>query len=172
MVSALTGVLAGLSANLEDTAMTRLEGQFAMMLVVALPEGGDRSALEAAINEAATRLGLSVVVRPVTTPGPNTDRGSSHSDLDDGVAYRLTVYGADRPGIVHRITSTLADLDVNIVDLATRVIASTSTRVYAMLLELSVPATVDLDDLRRMLKEAADELGVDHRLESADADIF
>jgi glycine cleavage system transcriptional repressor len=162
MVSALTEVLVGLAVNLEDTAMTRLEGQFAMMLVVALPDGVDRGALETAMAATGERLGLSMIVRPVLDA----------PDGDEGTAYRLTVYGADRPGIVHRITSVLADHGVNIVDLATRVITSTSTRVYAMLLELSVPEATDVDDLRRTLKDAADALGVDHRLEAADADIF
>lgn len=162
MVAALTEALVGLDANLDDTAMSRLAGQFAMMLVVALPEGVDAGALGVALAPTAQRLGVVVNVRPV---------GDGDGD-DTGDPYRLTVYGADRPGIVHRISTVLASAGVNIVDLATRVISTATTRVYAMLLELSVPPATDVDDLRHALKEAADDLGVDHRLEAADADIF
>ena len=36
-----------------------------------------------------------------------------------GEPWHLSVYGADRPGIVHRVTRLLADRRVNVVDLST-----------------------------------------------------
>ena len=41
IVAAVTGVLLGHGANLEDSQMTILRGHFTMTLVVALPNGAD-----------------------------------------------------------------------------------------------------------------------------------
>src|SRR4051794_24458231 len=107
IVAAVTGVLVEHGANLEDTAMTRLGGHFAMVLVVEVAE--DAATLERAL--VAETDGLTVSVRPI-------------ADVDDvgatGSGWAVTVHGADRPGIVHRVTSLLAEHRANIVDLSTR----------------------------------------------------
>ena len=51
--------------------------------------------------------------------------------------HLLTVYGADKPGIVHQVTSRLAALGVNITDMDTRVAGMENAPVYVMLLELA-----------------------------------
>ena len=49
-----------------------------------------------------------------------------------GEPWTVSVYGADQPGIVHRMTTLLADAGVNIADLTTRVIGDPDRPVYAM----------------------------------------
>jgi len=69
----------------------------------------------------------------------------------------LTVYGADRPGIVHAVTRLLGERGVNITDMDTRVAGTPDAPLYVMLLEASsegLDLTADLNTLRR-------ELGVD-----------
>ena len=74
---------------------------------------------------------------------------------------------------MHRVTAELAQLGVNVVDLATRVIGrDNATPVYAMLLDLSVPEALADDVLRASLDQVAGELGVDCTLRSVDADIL
>lgn len=162
IVAAFTGALLDLEANLEDTAMTLLEGQFAMVLVITLPAGEVRDVRDA-LGAVAGSFGLMVDVRE---PG-------SGGLVSAGRQYALTVYGADHSGIVHRVAAVLAGLDVNLVDLATRVIGRHNvTPVYAMLLDLCVPDAVGDDALRAALDEVAGELGVDCTLRAIDADIF
>lgn len=162
IVAAFTAALMPLEANIEDTAMTLLGGQFAMVLVVRVP-GGDQTVLEHTLTEVRDRLRLTVTVREVV----------GEVDADDGRAFTLTVYGADHPGIVHRVAQTLAELDVNIVDLATRVLSRESEHpLYAMLLDLRVPESVAEQTLGRRLDDVAKEIGVDCTLRVADADIL
>jgi glycine cleavage system transcriptional repressor len=162
IVAAVTGALLELEANLEDTAMTLLEGQFAMVLVIALP-GGDANQVRHALDSVTHSFGLMVDVRESVTQG----------QAATGRQCALTVYGADHPGIVHRVTAVLAQLGVNVVDLATRVIGrDNATPVYAMLLDLSVPDALADDVLRSSLDEVAGELGVDCTLRAVDADIL
>ena len=162
IVAAVTGALLELDANLDDTAMTLLEGQFAMVLVIALPYG-DTTGIRRALDGVAATFGLMVDVR----------ESAAHAQAAGGRPCALTVYGADHPGIVHRVTAVLAHLGVNVVDLATRVIGrDNATPVYAMLLDLNVPAGLADDVLRSALDEVAGELGVDCTLRAIDADIL
>ncbi len=62
IVAAVTGVLLDLGVNLEDTSMTILRGQFAMMLVVDAPPDVAAADLEAALAGPAADLDLLVEV--------------------------------------------------------------------------------------------------------------
>lgn len=160
IVAAVTGVLVDHGCNLEDTTMSNLRGHFAMMLVVAAPAGTDADALEADITAATSGLGLIISVRPI-------DDAVAASPT--GAPWTVSVYGADRPGIVHRVTSLLAAEGVNIVDLTTRVIGDDARPVYAMFLDVTVPEGATVAD---QLDALAAELGVSCTAHPVDADIF
>jgi glycine cleavage system transcriptional repressor len=163
IVAAVTGVLMRHGGNLEDTAMTNLGGHFAMMLVVEVPDSERAEALEAALVEEVGGLGLTVAVRPIV----DAPLGSP-----PGEPWAVSLYGADRPGIVHRVAEQLARHDANIVDLSTRVIGPGPEHAYVLLLELSLPATADGDRLGIELTALAEELGVEIHLRRDDADVL
>jgi len=160
IVAAVTGALAEAGANLDDTSMTILHGHFAIAMVVGGPDGLD---VAAALAPVATRLELTVDVRPIpdgTQPTPPGDRWS------------LAVYGADRPGLVAAVATTVAEAGANVVDLTTRVVGGPERPVYAMQLELAVPAGVDAAALGEALAARAAQLGVDCTLHPVDADLL
>ena len=163
IVAAVTGVFLEHGCNLEDTSMTILRGHFAMMLVVAAPDGLQQGQLEAALAGPAADYELVVAVRAIDDDVPASPEGE---------AWTVSVYGADRPGIVHRVASLLAGNGVNIVDLSTRVIGDSARPVYAMILEVTLPPDCDADDLRGKLIELAGELGVECSLHPSEADIL
>ncbi len=163
IVAAVTGALVEHGCNLEDTSMSILRGHFAIMLVVASPAGLDAATLESALSVPAQELDLVVELRAI-------DEAVEASP--EGDAWTVAVYGADRPGIVHGFTNLLARAGVNIVDLATRVIGDPSQPVYAMIIEVTVPAGVDATILGEELKGLAAELHVDCSLHRSDADIL
>jgi glycine cleavage system transcriptional repressor len=158
IVAAVAGVLVDHGCNLEDTSMSILRGHFAMMLVVAAPDGTDADALAADVTAATPDL--LVDVRPIDDGVPSSPEGEP---------WTVSVYGADRPGIVHRVTSLLADEGVNIVDLTTRVIGDEARPVYAMFLDVTVPEGASVAD---RLDALAAELGVSCTAHPVDADIL
>jgi glycine cleavage system transcriptional repressor len=160
IVAAVTGVLLDHGCNLLDTSMTILRGRFAMMLVVSGPD--DTAPLARALDAATGPLG----VRAVVAPAP------AAAGAEGGEPYGLSVYGADRPGIVARIAGLLADRGVNITDLTTRVIGAEDRPVYAMVLDLRLPAAVEPLALGRELDEVGAQLGVHCRLHPSDADLL
>ena len=163
IVAAVTDVFLEHGCNLEDTSMTILRGHFAMMLVVAAPAGLDQTALESALAGPASEFELVVAVRAIDDDVPSSPEGES---------WTVSVYGADRPGIVHRVASLLADNGVNIVDLSTRIIGDAERPVYAMILEVTLPVGGDAAALQTRLAELAADLGVECSLHPSEADIL
>lgn len=163
IVAAVTGALAALDVNLADTTMVGLHGTFAMVLVVEAPPSVDAPALEAALAPVAEAWDLAVAVRPAVVADAPSSPGGRHT---------LTVYGGDHPGIVHGVASRIAAHGGNIVALETHVIGPPDRPVYAMALDLELPAGADAESLARDLTEAGRSLGVSCTLRAADADIL
>ena len=161
IVAGVTRVLFEQGCNLEDTSMTILRGHFAMMLVVAVPEGLDTDALDQAVRDAVPDLLVSV--RPIEDEVAASPPGDP---------WAVSVYGADRPGIVYRVASLLAERRVNIVDLSTRVIGAEDRPVYAMLLDVTLPEGLDAASLDADLEALAADVGVECTLHPSDADVL
>ena len=163
IVAAVTGAFAEHGCNLEDSSMTILRGQFAMMLVVDAPAGVGVDELETALAGPAADLDLVVTVRPAGEPP------AGEAEVE---SWTVSVYGADHPGIVHGVTALLAARSVNVVDLSTRVVGTPENPVYTMVLEVSLPPEGDPHQLQADLEAKAGELGVTCRLHPSEADIL
>lgn len=92
----------------------------------------------------------------------------SYPEAPDGVPYVLSVYGADRMGIVAELTRILAEGGGNITDLTTRL----SGELYLLVAEVDLGAGTDLPRLRDGIQEAALGLGVEASLRPVDADVL
>lgn len=137
--------------------MAILGGHFSMMLIV--QTDADAQALERDLASATAALDLAVTVRAVADAG---------AAKDTGAAYTLSVYGADHPGIVYRVTDALAGYNVNVTDLSTHVAGDPP--VYVMLIDVSVPAGTDPAALEARLRALGADVGVDIALRPAEAD--
>jgi glycine cleavage system transcriptional repressor len=161
IVAAVTGVLFHKGCNLKDCSMTILSRHFAMMLLVEAPVDLATVELEAAL--AAVTSDLTLTVREL---------GEGASLVVEGEPYIVSVYGSDHPGIVYRVASVLADASVNITDVNTRVIGEEDEPVYAMLLEVTLPRSLDPDELEKRIQVVAADIGVDASLHPADTDVL
>ncbi|HUH06555.1 MAG TPA: ACT domain-containing protein [Egibacteraceae bacterium] len=146
IIARVTKVLYEHGGNLEDSSMTILGGHFAIMLLV--QTDASPTELETALAEGTSDLGLVVTVRPVGHGAPAAPP-----------THVLSVYGADRPGIVHSVTSALADHGVNVTDLETRVLEG-ERPVYAMMLEISLPPDLTQDRLAQAVSARVEEVEV------------
>lgn len=156
IIAEVTGVLAGLGGNLEDSSMTLLRGHFAWTLIVDIDlDAAGLAARLAHLNDD----GLMVSVLPVAAD-------ESHR-ADAG--YLLSVHGADAPGIVAGVTATLAEHAGNITDLSTRL---GQGGLYLLVAEVSLPDEVDVAALGDHLAETGRGLGVEVSLRPADSDVL
>lgn len=142
IIAALARAVLDLGGNLDDATMTRLHGAFATMVAARLPHGKTEEDARAALAPVAEAMGLTIAVQSV----PDAHEETPPDTL-------LTVYGADRPGIVYQVAARLAARNVNITDMDTRLAGTLDAPMYVMLLE-AVAGDADLsDDLEALRRE-------------------
>lgn len=152
IVAAVTRVLYDLGCNIEDSSMTRLGGNFAMLLIVQAPEGRRAGDLLTGLAPVARDLGLAVHADPASE-----DRGAPG---EDGAQYVLSVYGADHLGIVWSVADRLAALGINITDVSTRLVPGTPP-LYVMLLEVTAPPGLPETQLQQEMAALAAQVHCD-----------
>ena len=157
LVEKLAQCVAGHGGNWLESRMSRMAGQFAGILRVAVPvEAHDE--LVSALQALATQ-GIRVVV--------------AQSGIEPSSTWKpihLDLLGNDRPGIVRDITRLLAELGVNLERLNTEVVPApmSSEPLFHAEALLAVPLGLTLDSLQERLEALADDLMVELKLRSED----
>lgn len=140
IVAAITGALLDAGGNVDDSQMSILHGHFAVMLIADLPADGVESPVLTGLRETLDRVGRELDLGGITiSPVSGLDRGA-------GPTHLLTVYGADRPGIVHETARLLADLGINITDLRTRRTGGRESPLYTLMVEIALPDGAGIED--------------------------
>ena len=104
IVERVTGLLFAQGGNVETSRMARLGGEFAILMLVSIPE--DRIAGLDADLEALAAEGYKVT----TTATDRTHAGAR----PDWLPYRIEVEGADDEGIIHEVAHYLSEQGINI----------------------------------------------------------
>jgi len=157
IVADLAELIYECDCNLEDSSMTILGSEFAVLLLLSGQGPDVERRLSAGCKRLEWEKRLTVFFRPLEgdpfarPPGRHT------------VAMACEVSGVDKAGIVARIARTLADHGVNITALGTRSRpgAETGTPMFTMRIEMAVPAELDRRVLRERLERVAADLRVD-----------
>lgn len=154
IVADTTEVLYRLGCNIADSSCTMLGGDFAMILIVSHEKPFTKARLSDEFRGLHERTGLVVHLRTL-----HDDELTAQQD--DGELCLISVYGSDQPGIVYRVTRLLADKNVNITDLNTRLIGTKDEPVYVLMLEAILPAGMTVEATSEMLEPLRRELHVE-----------
>ena len=142
--------------NIEDSKMAVLADEFVFMVLISGEPSGLRSLADNR-DKLASESGLEIHVR---RPGR---RKTSHPSLP----YHFTASCMDHPGVVHKLSTVLSDLGINIESMETETYAApdSGTPIFRMEAELSIPATVNISRLRSQLDqiEAQENIDIDLR---------
>lgn len=154
IVAGVTGLALEHGLNVEDSRSTILGGHFTMMLMVSAPDILDLEALRGGLDETGRRLELEATfLHELVEPSAAKSPDPSHV---------VTVYGADHPGIIHAVSSVLAERGVSITDLATHLVGEGVGRpLYVMLMEVAIPSELGAGALEAALAPLATEQGVE-----------
>jgi len=156
IVADLAELIYECDCNLEDSRMTILGSEFAMLLLVS----GRGDEVERRLTTGCRRLEwekrLTVFVRPLET-------ALGESPAARGTPLECTVEGVDKAGIVARVARTIADHGATITDLVSelRPEPNTGTPMYRMRVRMVLPLVADPEALRAALERVATELRVD-----------
>lgn len=154
------GIVAHLSAalydggcNLGEASMMRLGGNFTIMMMVQFE--GNISSLKHMVEPVAESMGLHLHLDRI--------EARLHQHLEPDV--RISVYGADRAGIVARITGALAEAGLHILDMDTTVAGTEEKPIYIM--QIEGHAAEGVEALQSALDVVA-EKGIEAKLETID----
>lgn len=165
IVAAVSGFLLEHDGNVEDSQMAILRGHFAMTLVVSVPETTDLEGLREGLEQVREQLDLeSLAISEI---------GQIETHHEPEASHIVSIYGVDHPGILHSVSSILADAQVNIGDLTTRVLEEEGEApLYAMLLEVALPKTCDVASLEEKLGRASVEQKVELSFRELEHDVL
>jgi glycine cleavage system transcriptional repressor len=143
-------------ANLEDSRMAVLAGDFALIVLFS----GDPEAIQVIRQKCKTiekKLDFQITFKPP----------SDRKEGDDYKLYRFQGTGVDQPGIVHTISAILAEFDVNVVSLESRLTQAPfhGTSIFTFHAEIQVSTQSIMDSLTDRLDRACEELDLDYDME-------
>ena len=158
IVADLTKVLYEEGFNIEDSSMTRLNNEFAVMLIVTTEKEISQEQLKEKFRKVEEERGLLINIREIPQEVYEGKR-------EIGDVYNLVVYGADRPGIVYKVAKLLAEKNINIADLRTE----KSPEIYVLIAQIEFPAGLKEEDVIPDIEKLKDELNIDISLEKVES---
>lgn len=171
IVAAVTHNLLDHELNVEDSQMTILGGHFTTMMIVSGGDAVDVGALRADLGATAHELNLEAVSVEEVADAARAVSVPTHT---------VTVYGVDHPGIVHAVSAALAQCEVNITDLNTRLVVDDKRvahgngdggeDLYAMMLEVVLPEGLTVKGLDSMLEATRRDQGVEITIRELEQD--
>lgn len=155
IVADVTEVIYENGCNLEDSTMTSMLDEFAIILLFA--GKGDR--LEDQLLGDCRRLerekGITAFIRSVEAE--DTEKQLNFT------TKTINVEGIDQTGIVFKISRFLANKDINIENLTSRRFTSpeSGTALYFMEIKVQIPEKMSLEQLENGLSRVGEELNLD-----------
>lgn len=159
IVATISRIIYENGCNLEDSAMTNLSGEFAILLLFSSLSNGDDTGLLDKMTAECRRLerdeGITAYIRPV-----DVDQQKPKADIERRTVH---VEGQDQAGIVYKISRYLADNQINIghLDSEVRLSPESGAALYTMTIQVEIPKALSLAKLEEELAEIGDELNVD-----------
>ncbi len=162
LVEEITKVVLDFGGNVDSSKMARLGGEFAMLMLVSVPATQFEN-----LREGVRGLqdeGYKVVTR-------ETERGAS-AKFSGWNSFEIQVNGADNEGLIHEITSHLAELGVSIetMDTGMEPAPMSGGMLFTMTAVILAPPHLDLDTLQDELEEVGDQLNIDTEVEPYEHD--
>ncbi len=164
IVASLSKVLFEAGCNLEDSSMTRLQGDFAVLLLISLPGDLSLEKLKQSLQEKTRLYHLTLALREIAP------EEVSAPIIPTSLPYTLVVYGVDHPGIVYRVTQAAAEEKINITDLRTRVTSNDGTPIYSLVVEVEILDKNTVKLFEKKLDSLKKELEIEIFLKPVEAD--
>ena len=156
VVQDITQVILSCGGNIEESRMTTLGSEFAVLMLVS-GNWHTLTRLESALEKLTKNDDLAVSIRKT---GARTSR-------EDRMPYVVDVVSLDQQGIVFNLADFFAARDVEIADVSTRryAAAHTGAPMFALQMAINIPTTVPISMLRDEFLELCDRLNLDAILE-------
>ncbi len=162
IVADLSELIYECDCNLEDSSMTVLGSEFAVLLLLTGQGEDIRERLASACKRLEWEKRLTVFFRPLDSDPATLPEALSARH------FRLQATGADKAGIVAKTARCIADFGINIrqMDTQSRPEPNSGAPIYTMKITMDAPADVDETALRERLEGIGRDLYIDVTLEA------
>ena len=152
IVDELSRILLNADLNIEDSRMSVLGGEFAIILLLSGSTGALQS-FKQQQSKLEDALQLKLLLKST----------EARKTIQNKIAYNIKVVGMDNPGIVHRITRFLSENDINIEDLETDSYPAphTGTPMFSVVMTVDIPNELATSKLKNEFIELCDEQNLD-----------
>ena len=152
IVDELSKALFKHNLNIEDSRMSVLGGEFAILLLVS----GSEQSIDDFVADTASleeTLNMKLLVKLTSTE-------PAQQAL---LPYTVEVVAIDNPGIVHNLASFFSSRQINIVDLNTEryAAAHTATPMFSVNMTIGIPADISIKEVREEFMSMCDDLNLD-----------
>ncbi len=160
VVQDLSKVILACGGNIEESRMTTLGSEFAMLLLVS-GNWHTLSRLEQGLDRLCEDGRLTISIRKTDVKPAAENR----------MPYAVDVVALDQQGIVYNLAEFFTSRDIEIADVATRSYsaAHTGAPMFAVQMAVNVPASIHIAQLREDFLEVCDRLNLDAILEPVKA---
>lgn len=158
IVADVTEIMYEHDCNLEDSNMTRLKDEFAIIFLFSSPEDNIDDDLKKATQQLEKTKGITAFFRKLD---PEIEISNQNVKI-----CHLYVQGIDQCGIVHKVSRYLADNQINIVRLSSKQYKSSGIPFYEIDIEVEVPLDLDFEKFKKGLRKVGDEIRVDIQIQS------
>ena len=157
IVADVSEVIYECGGNIEDSSMSLLRNNFALLLLFSTEREEVSQKLSAGLKRLEWEKKLTVFFSPI----PLEEAHPQAKEPTD--RFEITTSGIDHAGIVYKVCRLLTDRGVNIVDMETHRVASaeSGTPLFEMDIRIDVPRSMSEQGLREDLHHLADELVID-----------
>jgi glycine cleavage system transcriptional repressor len=161
IVSTITEVLYREKCNIEDSTMTILHGQFAMILIIRLHSDISKNMLLSKLKKYSKSLNLSLFCTDINSYTPKKHLSKN--------TFVISIYGPDKTGIVYNISKYLADNKINITDVQTILSKHDVQNTYMMVVESNFPINVSEKEISKDLFKLAKSLNINISINQAES---
>ncbi len=156
VVNDITKVILDCGGNIEESRMTALGSEFAILLLIS-GNWHTLTKLQTALDKLTASSALEITIRKTGVRGGQ----------QDCMPYGVDVISLDQPGIVFNLSSFFAARKIEISDLATRryAAAHTGSAMFSVQMTVNVPSDTSISQLRDEFLELCDQLNLDSILE-------
>ena len=153
IVSELSGIITTHGGNVEESRMSRLGSDFAIIMLVSVSTDWEES-LEVAL-QSINDLTISTKLTQI-------------QEIGDNKKYKIGLNGADNEGIVKVLSKYLAKKSINVLEMETHISHApiSGTPLFNLNASVSVPNDVEETVIQSDLSQIAQKLGVEIQLNS------
>jgi len=157
IVNELSQLIVQNGGNIDDSRMTVLGGEFAIILQISASTG-DLDSIEQTLKQQSAALKLNIISK----------RTAENPQPEKHLPYIVEVLAMDNPGIVYKLADFFSSQNINIQSMQTDRYPAphTGTLMFAIEMIIAVPQTIIINDLREDFLNLCEDMNLDASIEA------